>query len=73
MIDLPFFLYLMSAPTMKIVEHLDRCICKCGYIRHWTFAMKSGTWNPMINEMDAELKDVKTVEELYNFVISRKS
>ena len=66
--DEAFFIYLMTTPNRETVDHLDRLMCGCGYIRHWVYNMGSGKWNPMLNEMDAELKDVRTLEDLYRFI-----
>jgi len=72
MIDKEFFLFLLrNNPSAELLSHLDRVFCKCGYIRHWCIEMTMGRWNPMQNEMDAELKDIHTLEQLYEFLIAR--
>lgn len=52
----------------KDLTVVDNSFCGCGYIRHWVEKMDRGRWNPMLTEMDFELKDVKTIEQLYEFV-----
>lgn len=55
------------------VKKLDGLFCRCGYVRHWVYNMVMGQWNPMLTEMDYELRDVKTKEELYDFLISKQN
>lgn len=57
----------------QAVSKLDSVMCRCGYVHHWVYNMASGQWNPMLTEKDYELRDVKTKEELYDFLISRNN
>jgi len=58
--------------TEHTVDHIDsRTGCGCHYVRHWVLNMDRGRWNPGLNEMDHELRDVHTPEELYDFLINR--
>ena len=71
-LDKALFLFLLrNRPTPELINHLDRIACKCGYIHHWYYNMSIGRWNPGLNEMDIELKDVKTMDQLYEFLISK--
>jgi hypothetical protein len=62
------FLSIISSSNPTIISTLDRTLCGCGYCYHWVFRMESGKFNPMLTEMDAELKDVATPEQLYDFI-----
>jgi len=72
-LDKALFLYLLrNRPTPELISHLDRLACGCNYIHHWYYNMGIGRWNPHLTEMDMELKDVKTIEQLYDFIISKQ-
>ena len=62
------FLAIIYSPNEAVVTALDKAICGCGYCYHWVYKMGLGRFNPLQNEMDAELKDIKTAEQLYKFV-----
>ena len=62
------FLAIISNPNPAIISTLDRTSCGCGYCYWWVYHLNSGKWNPMLTEMDMELKDIKTAEDLYEFV-----
>jgi hypothetical protein len=62
------FSSIINNQNPAIITALDRATCGCGYCFHWVFQMSMGKFNPLQNEMDAELKDVKTAEDLYSFV-----
>lgn len=65
------FTFAVNNCTEQSARHLDKMFCQCGYVSHWVYKMQRGHFNPMLNEMDCELKDVKTPQELYEFLISR--
>lgn len=68
-IDKGFFIYLLNHnPTPDLVSHLDRMACGCKYVHHWVFNMQMGRWNPMVVELDYELKDVKSISQLFDFL-----
>ena len=67
-IDREFFLHVINHPSRKLVAHLDRVACGCKYIHHWIYNMDKGKWNPNLNEMDFELRDIKTPEQLFDFI-----
>ncbi len=66
------FISILQDPTPEAIDEIDRALCRCGYIHHWYYKMMAGTWNPMLSEMDYELKDVKTTEQLYEFLIHKQ-
>lgn len=69
------FAQMLSATDRSVLNHavtkLDKLFCRCGYVRHWVFNMAMGSWNPLLTEMDYEMRDVKTAEQLYDFLITR--
>jgi len=65
------FIDAVYSATERTVGDLDAQCCGCGYVRHWIFRMNYGQWNPMLTEMDAELREVTTVEQLYEFLTSK--
>ena len=65
------FTAIINNNNPALITALDRSTCGCGYCYQWVYQMSLGKFNPMKNEMDMELKDVKTAEELYRFVKSK--
>ena len=65
------FVYAVNNSNHHTLTMLDKMFCGCGYVWHWVENMSRGTWNPNLNEMDHELRDVHTPEELYEFLISK--
>lgn len=68
-IDKAFFVSILKLAEPEIIGHLDRLSCGCNYVSHWCFKMDMGRWNPQLDEMDFELKDIKNSEQLYDFLI----
>ena len=66
-----FFIFLLQNPTKELIQHIDRIACHCNYTYHWYYNMNQGTWNPNLNELDYELRDVKTPQQLYTFLINK--
>ena len=66
------FIFALNNADQRTLTLLDKMYCKkCGFVSHWVNNMSRGTWNPNLTEMDVELKDVKTPEELYEFITSK--
>lgn len=70
-IDKELFCFLLGRPNVELTHQLDRVACQCHYVFHWTYNMNMGSWNPEVNEMDYELRDVHTAEELYEFLMKK--
>lgn len=71
-IDKAVFVYVLSTnPPSDILRALDRGACGCNYIYHWYVNMHMGQWNPALNEMDHELRDIKTAGDLFDFLQNR--
>lgn len=70
-IDKAHFLFILNHATPELIKELDREFCGCGYVYHWFYMQMEGTWNPNQNELDYELRDVHTAEQLYDFLIAK--
>ena len=64
----PLFVSIVSNPNPATIAALDKSTCGCGYCFHWVYQMSMGKFNPLQNEMDVELANMKSAEDLYNFV-----
>lgn len=65
------FIHAMGSPTDETIKRIDSQFCGCGYVWHWIRNMDSGKWNPMLTELDYELRGVENLSQLYDFLISR--
>ena len=65
------FIKLIDDPTPDNIKRLDAMFCGCGYVHHWFYNMNYGRWNPMLHEMDYELRNVLTASDLYDFLITK--
>jgi len=66
------FVFALNNADQRTITLLDDMFCKCGYVRHFVNNMSRGTWNPLLDEFDYELRDVHTPEQLYDFLISKQ-
>lgn len=71
-INREFFIYLIEHSDPDTIRQLDRTLCKCNYCWHWKYQMKEGKFRPLVNELDAELAQVHTTGQLYDFLKSKQ-
>jgi hypothetical protein len=67
-----FFEHLIEHGEPNMIRELDKSLCGCNYAYHWKYNMQSGKFRPLINELDAELAQVHSTGQLYEFLIKKQ-
>lgn len=62
------FIHAVNNCDANTVDHIDAQFPCCNYVRHFVVNMDRGHWNPMLSEMDYELRGIKTPAQLYDFI-----
>ena len=62
------FCHAVNHCNANTVDEIDAQLGCCHWVRHWVVGMDRGKWNPMLNEMDYELRGIKTPQQLYDFI-----